>query len=268
MKYFGLSGAIALSAVLMSGCCGGNRACSVPEELLVARDSVCAYDSSADVSIVFDAPLDKSLPLSAAVGEYFSEVLGGSYQDDSRDFKAAAQYYFDARLESSREFFREYLEESGMEGGAGCYDKIEFVKDSESPSYLTYRFSEYSYSGGAHGSTVYRGVTFRKSDGRRIGWDVVAPDVYSEELQSLISDGLRDYWGLSAKDDLREYLFDNAVWSVPLPQCPPLFESDGVRFIYNEYEIAAYASGRPTFVIPYEDMKPFMMVTARRLIQQ
>lgn len=148
MKYFGLSGAFALSAVLLSGCCGGNRACSVPEELLVARDSVCAEDSSADVSIVFDAPLDKSLPLSAAVGEYFSEVLGGSYQDDSRDFKAAAQYYFDARLESSREFFREYIEESGMEGGAGCYDKIEFVKDSESPLYLTYRFSEYSYSGG------------------------------------------------------------------------------------------------------------------------
>ncbi len=96
MKYFGLSGALALSAVLLSGCCGGNRACSVPEELLVARDSVCTEDSSADVSIVFDAPLDKSLPLSAAVGEYFSEVLGGSYQDDSRDFKAAAQYYFDA----------------------------------------------------------------------------------------------------------------------------------------------------------------------------
>ena len=267
MKCVNLSGALVLVAALASGCCGGNRDLPVSSEVAVLRDSISVSDSSGDVCILYDAPVDRSGELSLAVGEYFSEVMGGSYEGDCLDFASAAQYYFDRRLGEAREFFREYLEASEMGDRPGCYDRIEFAKVAETDKFVSFRYSEYSYSGGAHGTTLYSGVTFRKSDARRIGWDVVAPDVYSEELQMLIAAGLREYWGLSEKDNLKEYLFDSAAWSVPLPVCPPVFEPEGVRFIYNEYEIASYASGRPTFVVPYERIEPLMMVTARRLLR-
>lgn len=87
-----------------------------------------------------------------------------------------------------------------------CFDEISFDKIAEGDRYLTYLFTQTSYMGGAHGSTIYKGATFRKSDGRRIGWDVVAPDPYAESLQKSIDRGLREYWNLSASDNLKEYL--------------------------------------------------------------
>ena len=95
----------------------------------------------------------------------------------------------------------------------------------------------------------------------------MAPDPYSESLQKSIDRGLREYWNLSASDNLKEYLFDEDAWTLPLPKCDPLFGPDGITFIYNEYEIAAYASGRPTFTVPYSELEGQMMVTAKRLTE-
>jgi hypothetical protein len=53
---------------------------------------------------------------------------------------------------------------------------------------------------------------------------------------------------------------------MPLPQCPPLFTKDGVRFIYGQYEIAPYAAGMPDFTVPYNKLEKFMKVTAKKLL--
>ena len=37
-------------------------------------------------------------------------------------------------------------------------------------------------------------------------------------------------------------------------------------FVYNEYELAAYAYGRPSFTLPYSQIEDYMMVTAKRLL--
>jgi len=36
------------------------------------------------------------------------------------------------------------------------------------------------------------------------------------------------------------------------------FEKEGLRFIYNSYEIASYAQGSQTFILTYETLKPFL----------
>ena len=41
---------------------------------------------------------------------------------------------------------------------------------------------------------------------------------------------------------------------------------NGVGFIYQQYEIAAYAMGMPNDTIPYERIKPFMTEWSKRLI--
>jgi hypothetical protein len=39
------------------------------------------------------------------------------------------------------------------------------------------------------------------------------------------------------------------------------FSKDGIEFLYNTYEIAPYAVGAPTIVIPYSKIKPFLKIT-------
>lgn len=39
------------------------------------------------------------------------------------------------------------------------------------------------------------------------------------------------------------------------------FSKDGIEFLYNSYEIAPYAAGAPSIVIPYSMIKPFLKIT-------
>ena len=115
-------------------------------------------------------------------------------------------------------------------------------------------------------SQMYSGVTFRKADGRRIGWDVFTGQ-YDDNFAELLKDGLKEYWHITSDSELRTYFLDeNDYYSVPRPECAPLFTADGVKVVYNEYEIAAYANGRPEFTIPYAEIEDYMMVTAKRLL--
>lgn len=85
-------------------------------------------------------------------------------------------------------------------------------------------------------------------------------------MQKLIRQGLRENFNVASDDDLRPMLFDEEyLYSAPLPQCPRLFIDKGVRFIYNRYEIAPYAAGSPSFVIPYDKLKDEFTVTGQRL---
>jgi len=52
---------------------------------------------------------------------------------------------------------------------------------------------------------------------------------------------------------------------VPLPGCTSLTE-EGVLFTYVPYEIASYAAGTITFIIPYKSISPYLTEEVRRLV--
>ena len=52
-----------------------------------------------------------------------------------------------------------------------------------------------------------------------------------------------------------------------MPVTPPLFGKDGIIVTYQQYEIAAYAAGMPSFTIPYDKAKGMMNQTGKNLLQ-
>ncbi len=120
-----------------------------------------------------------------------------------------------------------------------------------------------------HGSA---NTTFRKSDGRRFGNEMLIR-TGTEEFRTLIKDGLKQYFAENegkdiSDEELKEQLItDYSVDFLPLPQFPPYLTEKGVGFTYQPYEIAPYAAGMPSFTIPYEKIKPYMTVTAVKLIE-
>lgn len=113
------------------------------------------------------------------------------------------------------------------------------------------------YTGGAHGMHAVSGKTFCKADGRTIGWDMVK-DYQSVKFQILIGEGLKEYFEVKTDTELWDCLMLDNPPLIPLPRCAPLFVENGVKFVYNEYEIACYAAGRPSFVVPYAKIAPFI----------
>ena len=90
---------------------------------------------------------------------------------------------------------------------------------------------------------------------------------YDDNFANLVKNGLKAYWNIDSDNKLKSYFLDeNDFYSVPLPECAPVFTGDGVMFVYNEYELAAYAYGRPSFTLSYPELEDYMMVTAKRLL--
>lgn len=226
----------------------------------VQRDSLGLF------AVVFDVPTSGSDIMKNAITEWISEELEGSYEGELTDVEKMADYYMDKVLKRNYETASEFKAESGQDQ-LNYEDSTTINKFYESDAFITYSYVSDGYTGGAHGYHIYKGQTFRKSDGRRIGWDVFQR-TYSVEFMNLIRDGLKEYWEVKTDEELDDMLMDKDNFSVrPLPDCPPLFEKKGVTFVYNQYEIAPYAAGLPSFTIPYEKLVPFMNATAKKLIK-
>jgi hypothetical protein len=226
----------------------------------VVKDSVGLDSGICHAEVVSYTLKNAGKALTNSVNEWTSEVLGNSYTGDYSDSKKMITYYVNETLRSLQEIVVE-----DTEGGLSLFRNFYISKMSEGKSYLTMSFFCDEFIGGFHGLLTLSGVTFRKSDGRRIGWDVFF--TYRDGFEELMTDSLKAYFGVDTDEELRNQLLkDNEYPLVPLPRCGPLFTTKGVLFQYQSYEITSYANGMPNFILPYEQLKPYMTETARRLV--
>ena len=195
-----------------------------------------------------------------------TEALMGYYEERTlRHVDGLSQADFDDRERSIRENAELTDAEKAelvAEAPKWSYE-YKLQKLSETERYLVFNAQEYVYMGGAHGGAASDGTTFRKTDGRRLGWDLF---VSGSGMQEVIKNGLMEYFQVKTEEELTECLsLDNTVF-FPLPQTPPLFQKDGILFIYQQYEIAAYAAGQPSFILPYDKAKKMMNNTGKQLV--
>ena len=100
--------------------------------------------------------------------------------------------------------------------------------------------------------------------------------IKTKEFNELLKAGLKEYFqdvtdegknGMT-DDELKDMLMDEQVNKLPLPGASPHFTDKGLEFIYQQYEIAAYCYGMPTFVIPFNKIKPYLSEAALELIPE
>ena|GEM_PF-314648 len=233
------------------------------DTIKVVKDSVGLDSGICHVEVVSYTLKNAGKALTNSVNEWTSEILGNSYTGNYSDSKKMITYYVNETLRSLQEIVAEDAEEP--EGGLSLFRNFYISKMSEGKYYLTMSFFCDEFIGGFHGLLTLSGVTFRKPDGRRIGWDVFF--TYRDGFEELMTDSLKAYFGVDTDEELRNQLLkDNEYPLVPLPRCGPLFTTKGVLFQYQSYEITCYANGMPYFILPYEQLKPYMTETARRLV--
>lgn len=196
--------------------------------------------------------------LKQAVGEWMDEQLGGYYTGAMTDLQTMVDFYGQAWVDTLKAATTDVRAEALV-----AYE-ARIQKAYETDKIVTYTMHIYQSLGGAHPLTSDLGATFRKSDGKRLTWDIMRHDLdyYFGEIQRNM---LRTYFETDNDEQLEQYL-GYSIWQVPHPQTPPIFLENGIVLIYQQYEVAGYAAGMPGDTIPYDIMKPYMTEQAKLLI--
>ena len=101
---------------------------------------------------------------------------------------------------------------------------------------VSYRATEYQYTGGAHGSTLVQVGTVDRKTGRKYKLADIVPESRRGELLRKVREDIA----------IRHYAFFDE------PQLTEnfYFDDQTIHFIYNQYEIACYADGIIEAIVP------------------
>ena len=295
MRLFSKSVIVAAATALLAltGCNNSNKA--------IKTTKFTSDDSSeyADLSINLELPVSnkgaagairKSLidimdGQLAFIGSYEGERLFPAYDGVPDDNNAVVEYYrikaMDALNASASEFYEErasYIREDedmteeqkkeALEEFPRYQYDFNLEKQYETARFVVFNSSDYIFLGGAHGGILGEGSpTFDKKDGHRI--EKFLKDDSLPQMQSLLTAGLVEYFG--DNDDtinagnVRDYLFLEDE-TIPFPVWTPHPTEEGLCFVYQQYEIASYAAGMPSFIIPYDALKSFLTPEAADLL--
>lgn len=295
MRLFSNSAIIAavLSLLALSGCNNSNK--TIKTETFTFDDSA----QYADISINAELPtsvkgvagairkglievMDSQL---AYIGSYEGERLFEPYGGDPSDNAAIVDYYRRKAIEvldsNAAQDYEERVSYIMEDEDLSDEQKKDIIADTprweydfrlekqyETDRYVVFNSTDYIYLGGAHGGVTGQGSpTFDKKDGHRVNQflrdDALVP------MQSLMVAGLVDYFsdeeGSINADNVRDYLFleDDTI---PFPAWTPHPTEEGLCFVYQQYEIAAYAMGMPSFIIPYDALRPYLTPEAADLL--
>lgn len=268
----------------------------------VATRSYSYVDSAAHTDLTFELELPESTQGIAGeirkglidildsrlafIGSYEGERLFPRYDGDINDTDALIEYYrsnalkalsasADEDYESRKGYIMDdpdYTEEEKadiLNNFPGYEYDFSLTKEYETPRYVVFSSIDYIYLGGAHGGVTGEGsVTYDKRNGLQFT-DFLKEDAL-EPMQPLLLKGLTEYFsdndGSVTEDNVREFLFLDGD-TIPFPVWTPSPTEDGLSFTYQQYEIAAYAMGMPSFIIPFDDVKPFLTPEAIDLLQ-
>ena len=248
-------------ALLMAACGGENSGKTTDKTTQVDSAYYQKNSSHASCTVKANLPAER---LNQPVGEWLDEALGGIYPGDPTDIQGIVDFYGTSMTDSLEKFASEM--EIPEEERTPMEQQVNMEYAYETDKYVTYTLSTYTDLGGAHPTATEKGATFRKKDGRRVGWDIIAGhDAYN--FQQLLKKHLKEYFNAGTDEELVDMLADIDPDNIPLPHTPPYFLEDGIVMIYQQYEIAPYAAGMPNALFTYDELKPMLTGWAKRMIE-
>lgn len=122
------------------------------------------------------------------------------------------------------------------------------------PEVISLKSMEYAFTGGAHGMSATRLASYWTDSGGAVALsDILIPN-FEPELQAIGERFFRRQLEIPADQDLDEagFWFENNRFRLSENYA---LVSEGLRFLYNPYEIAPYSFGTLEFVIPFHEFR-------------
>lgn len=251
---------------------------SVLQQTAFVTDSIAfceQKDSMLKCSVVVDYPSgDDSLSVSVrryVVGELVRMYLpamqeengeASVYKGSMADGKALVDFYGNM----NNVYLKAQYAELKVLGIAGLSYDLSIRKTYETDRYLTYETSCYVFLGGAHGSAVCYPVNIVKATGKVLA---TIDTLKQKALQPILRRGVKEYISKAENRKIKDSDLQNMLFVehgiIPLPATVPVLTPEGLRFVYQQYEIGPYALGMVEFTVPYADVKSCLTQEAAEL---
>lgn len=224
--------------------------------LVEYKDSTRSYD----VSIILEFPVRGNPALLRQVRTFMIDAIEPSmtvdqiiprYNGDLNDDKAIANYYGRKRCAF---LDKDYYDNSPLPF-AHCVEFTSIEVVGENDYYITFEVFRYGNCGGSSFYRVY-GTTFRKSDGKRLR---VIANPQDPKLRRFLNESLYI--------ENRDALDDEYKNHIPMPEYDPYLIQDGVRFVYQQGEIAVRPAGFIKTESSYPLMRPFLTDEAKAVLK-
>lgn len=124
---------------------------------------------------------------------------------------------------------------------------------AQKPDYLSVKSRFVSYMGGAHPNTVYTYLNYNTASKQEILLDSLLLPGTMPRLTAVAEEIFRKNEKLSPTASLKDgYFFENNTFSLNRNFT---ITAEGLKFLYNPYEIKAYAFGTTELLIPFSALK-------------
>lgn len=128
------------------------------------------------------------------------------------------------------------------------------------PGLLSVRMDAHLFFGGAHGVDPIKLFVFNSNTGSQLKLADIFVPKFAARLNNHINRAFRRKNGLSTMDQLDQPKGNFFGLSVKQLNYTNNFalSNEGIIFVYNEYEIAAYANGITEILIPWSELHPLL----------
>ena len=182
-------------------------------------------------------------PIVQQMNQFISEETFSYETEDGKQAKTAEEL---ASL-----FIDEYLKQPEVSTPWTLERSMEWVFSTD--QILTLKFSEFSYTGGAHPASGQTYYTLNRQSGKPYKLSDLLNNGYEDELNSIAERIFRADKKIPANQTLAEagYDFPNGQFAV---NGNVGATQEGLVFYFNSYEIAPYALGPTELTVHYDDI--------------
>ena len=115
---------------------------------------------------------------------------------------------------------------------------------------VSYRATDYQYTGGAHGSTSVQVGTIDRRTGRKYKLDDIVPESRRGELLRRVREDIATHHYEAKSYAEWRARKESAFFDEPQLTENFYFDDQAIHFVYNQYEIACYADGIIEAIVP------------------
>ena len=215
------------------------------------------------LSFAYDTPLvniDGNEAAAAKINESVARINETFYTGESygEETEGAMPSGYLGMLEAAEDnFYINYYNESDLplEYSSTHTARVERIDDK----LLCLVFTDYSYTGGAHGSYVDRAYLYSTQTGERLRLEDLAEN--ADDMRAYLRDSMLNSLDQEQKEYYSSYLFEKELSQAleDLVRDGSFFLDENGLVIFSDiYEIASYADGIVSFVFPYDQLHGYL----------
>ena len=228
---------------LLIGCQTESKLTFAPTQLLGENCNGCPKIEINIPNALDDSKVSEAI--NRALREEIISLLSFTEDENIDSADKAIKSFTDSYKELKIKFPDEVQWEATIDGEVTYEDEI----------IVTLLLNSYSFTGGAHGYAATSYLNFDKKQGAELeNWQLFE-DLEGFEAFAESKFRMQEKIPQDGNINATGFMFDSDAFHLPNNIG---YTKDGLKLIYNQYEIASYADGPIVLILPYNEINPYL----------